>query len=200
MLMSVRIERFSASYELSAIVLPCDASRNAAIQSAYCFSCNHNNLSVYVVGGEGECTRTFSVLIQCSTKSLLEGTSSLMLYLDEEMLTSGVTSQPATATCCTGGTETVTAVTSLTFEVDAQQGRVVRFLSTPEERQVRVFEDEEETLVTLQCELLGSERAHYDFNADILKRLHACSYLSIYDAILRKCNLIFNLIQCLLLV
>ena len=54
MLMSVRIERFSASYELSAIVLPCDASRNAAIQSAYCFSCNHNNLSVYVVGGEGE--------------------------------------------------------------------------------------------------------------------------------------------------
>ena len=59
----------------------------------------------------------------------------------------------------------MTAVTSLTFEVDAQQGRVVRFLSTPEERQVRVFEDEEETLVTLQCELLGSERAHYDFNA-----------------------------------
>ena len=45
----------------------------------------------------------------------------------------------------------------LTNEVDSQDGRYISFFSTPEHRQVRVFEDEEETLVILQSELLGSE-------------------------------------------
>ena len=43
MLMSDSIERFSASYELSAIVLPRDAKRKAAIHSAYCLSCHEKN-------------------------------------------------------------------------------------------------------------------------------------------------------------